>query len=296
MRTDLFQDWRRRHLYLLGILIILPFIGFGCKTKSMLGTWAGEKHMIDGLNQEWHNGLTFIEKEKLSVGIRNDADYVYLAIVTGDRQTQRLAIMRGFTVWLDSTGGKRKHFGIKYPYGLADSGFPMPGRERGGMGQGQREQTSESDRDTFARLAEISLKKLEILGRQEEDAITIVRGESHGIEVEVGNNNGTFIYELKIPLQRDDDHPFAIGQLKDGKLGVGFEIAEIDREEMREQMGDRGSKSGGRGGGRGGTGGGRGGGGRGGNRGGGMGGTRPEMSSPLKTWMKVQLSDPPSRE
>ena len=93
-----------------------------------------------------------------------------------------------------------------------------------------------------------------------------------------GNN---FICEVKLPLNKDDSHPFAIGTEVGKSIGIGFEIPEIGIGELRGKMGggiDRGHM--------------RGGGMRRGGRPGGFGGNgrgRPQIPEPLEFWAKLNL-------
>ena len=190
----------------------------------------------------------------------------------------------GFTIWLDGEGGKNKSFGIRYPLGMMKSGVSV--RE---LGFGARQPKGELDVGRFRELMEQSLSELEIVGPEKNDVRRMSIEQVEGIDIEVGNTTGRFVYELKVPLDRDENHPYAVGVESMATVSIGFETAEIDMSEMRAGMEER--MGGMRGGGR--SDGGRTGGGRmgGGMRGGGVrGGTRPEMPEPLKVWIAVHLA------
>jgi uncharacterized membrane protein YgcG len=98
----------------------------------------------------------------------------------------------------------------------------------------------------------------------------------------MGYFEGKLVYELRVPLVQDEKHPHAIGMDVSEPIGIGFETAELDREQIREKMGG-GMPSGGRGMPGGGE---KGGGGKSGGRGS-RGGEAPRR---LELWTKVELA------
>ena len=110
-----------------------------------------------------------------------------------------------------------------------------------------------------------------------------------GVEAKIGNDFGRFVYELKVPLPRDEDHLFGIGTKAGALLGVGLETGDMPGMGRGSRGGGIGGPGGGGGGRDGGGAGGRGGGGGGGGRGG-MGGSRPGTGESLKVWTTVQLA------
>jgi hypothetical protein len=203
-----------------------------------------------------------------------------------DRQMQMQMMASGFTVWFDPEGGKNKAFGIHFPLGTR--GQPPPTGIEGG-----------DNRQDPQRLMEQTQRELEILGPGKEDRERIPLMQVQGINVKIGNDQGFLVYELRVPLRKSADHPYAIGIGNNKAIGIGFETTEPNLEKMKEQMG--GSPGGGGmppgGGGIGGPPGGGGmppgGGGMGGPPGGGRPGMGPlggEQAQSLKLWTRVVLA------
>ena len=280
-------------LWILFVIVITTMSLTGCKKTEFESGWKDREIVIDGDHTDWKNALTYIEKKKVSIGLLNDDDYLYVCLVPATRQIQNQITRLGFTLWFDAAGGKKKTFGIHYPLGMMNSGMSM--RE---LGFDPRPGMGDPDPERMQRLIELSLSDLEILGEEEGDARMMGVDQAQGIDVEVGNMTETFTYELRVPLRRDEDHPFAIGVEDAAAVGVGFETGQIDIEKMREEMKDRMGSGGRGGGGMGGRGRGGRGGGRmagappGGGRGGGMrgGSMQPDIPDPLKVWVKVSLA------
>lgn len=258
----------------LALFLVVLLLG-GCGGTQALQSEALDRDItVDGVSQDWQGALTPIEKKNLSLGLLNDGEYLYVALVSRDRQLISQMMSLGFTVWFDAKGGKERTFGIRFPLGLMASGA--------GFSPRAREQDPEVRRQRF----EESLMNMEIFDTEERSTRYMVN-TVQGIKVNARMDAGTLVYELQVPLRKSEAHAFAIGAEPGDIIGVGLETPEIDREGMRQQMGGRGG--GGRGG-RGGGGGGRGGmGGAGGGRGG-QGGGQQQRPDPLKLWTTVTLA------
>lgn len=275
---------KSRHAISLLFILPLGVFVFGCKSTELNCIWKDREIVIDGNHTDWKNTLTYIQKKDVSIGLMNDEKYLYICLVPTNLQVQDQMTRLGFTLWLDPKGGKNKTLGIHYPLGMTGSG--MSPRD---LGFGQRQGMGVTDTSRMRIQIEQSLSELEILGPEGGDVRRMGIDQIEGIDVEVGNFTGTFVYELKVPLMHDEEHPYAVGIENISSIGIGFETTEIDMQRMREGMlGRRGGMGGG------GRDGGRMGGGRmgGGKRGGGMQrGGQPEMPKPLKVWIKAHLSE-----
>ncbi len=261
----------------LTLLLLAALLVGGCGSTTALQSTSPDREItVDGSAEDWQGALTPIEKKKLSLGVLNDGEFLYLALVTSDRQLINQMMIRGLTVWFDAEGGKEKTFGIRFPLGLMESGAQFSPRE------------TQQSPDVRRELFEGSLDELDIV-RSEDKSTRFPRQAIPRLHVTAKMNAGTLVYELQIPLRTSETHAFAIDAEPGDVIGLGLETPEINREAMRQ---------GGRGGGRGGGGrggGGRGGGGRGGFGGGGQGGrggrgAPQQQPESLKLWTTVELA------
>jgi hypothetical protein len=254
------------------ILLIISSLA-GCKKLELNSQWRQGNITIDGINREWKEATTFLENENILVGVMNDDEYLYLSLITNDRFMWNRMTGMGFTIWFDPAGGKKKVFGIQYPLGMQEMGVPMMGW-RG----------SDENREKRHEIIEQSLNELKILGADKDDWDRMLVKDATGIEVKVNNDSSSFVYELKVPLMKSEQHPYAIGVEPGAPVGIGLEMQKIDREKMWAGRGGgmHGRGMGPPGGMRGGMGGPPAGGMRGGME-------RPRMPEPLKLWMKVKL-------
>lgn len=142
-----------------------------------------------------------------------------------------------------------------------------------------------------------SLSQIDVLGpgKLERHLVDVLPG--HGLAFASGDDQGSLVYELRIPLRKTDQHPYAVSAAPGGLIALQIASPELG-------PGGRGGRPGERGGFRGGVGGG----GRGGQMGGGGGrggsgapmpgrGGPDEPSArpkPVKLWFKLQLVRTPA--
>ena len=271
-------------LSLTALLALLPLAG--CGNVKLESKFRDRPITVDGKPDEWQDSMTFLRGPGIAVGLFNDENDLYVCITSWNQEVNLQAVNMGLTVWFDPGGGEETTFGIEYP--LMEDRFHR--QDRGAQGSG----ATAPERPT-ARLA--------VRGPGPFEGRVMAVAEAPGIEVMVATVNGAFVYELKLPLKKSDQHPYAIGADPGQVVGVRLETTTVAsiREEPRNGGGPRGGgRGGGMGGGmgggvRGGMGGHRHGGMGGGTRGGGSGGgdgnqARPKIPKPLKVTVKVHLA------
>jgi hypothetical protein len=221
---------------------------------------------VDGRYDDWYGHLDPFESAPVAVQFLNDGEYLYMRMTASSTPDRMQIVRRGFVVWFDPAGGTKKHFGVRYPVVEHGNGPAEP---------------SPGDR-------------IDVLGPGKDDARMLTRDHAQGIDAAIRVEEGTLQYELKVPLAKSADHPYAIDAVAGKPIGFGLETGKPEQHSFGAGRGGGygggGGGMGGRGGGRGGHGGGGGGGMRGG--GGGRGGDQPVK--PLKGWGVVTIA-PPAR-
>ena len=277
---------------LLRILFTLAIGGIASGTtwaKTVVdSTWPAGPVAIDASAAEWQGSMTFFPGLEMHLGVRNDDRYLYLCLSSPERRTAQQAMVRGLVFQLSVKGVDPLR--IQFPIGMFEDGQPNP------MTFGQ-------DRE---RMREMLLEKLDSFllletGSRKRQRLAVENGL--GIEMRTGDEDGRFVFELKLPLVASEGQPYAI-EWSSGKIDLRIDTPDIDREAMRSMGGMRGGMGGGGmgGGGMGGGGGMRSGGGSGGGGGGGMsggggrGGDRPQMPEPLHLKAKIRLASAPAAD
>lgn len=269
-------------VYVLLIVIYGALLITGCASmKQLESTTLDRTIAVDGSDADWQGAIIPVEDKDLSMGLRHDDDFLYLALITRKPEHIRQMVAMGMTVWFDPKGGKDKHMGIRFPLGLLETDGDLQMLMPGG-----RTPDVDMMQERFAQ----SLGELEIVYEGEAEGFRTDVDALQRVEVAAVLEGGMFIYELKMPLRETGSYDYAIGLKASRMIGIGVETPELDREAMREQMmrGGGGRRPGGGMGGGGMPGGGMGGG----MPGGGMGpGGMPSLPSPVKLWVQVTLSD-----
>jgi hypothetical protein len=252
------------------VLTIILAAGCGDKDPEISSGWTDGDISVDGANTEWQDRTVFVESVDIVAGVVNDYDFLYVVLMTSER-TRQMQLMRGVTMWFDTSGEKKKTFGIRFPL-VMDDMSPMAFR-----------QNEAQNRPSFEDL-EAEMVELEVIGAGGPVERLPADGTS-GIEVNLSRSGGVVVYELRVPLKADGQYEFAVGARVGELIQIGLETPEFERPEGMgggRGMGGGGMPPGGMGGGRGGHGGSPPGGGRGGF----------EPPDPIKLWATVRLASP----
>jgi hypothetical protein len=247
------------------ILFIVTFLG--CSgTKELTSGWTNQELAITGDAAHWKDATTEIAGPDVSVGVRNDNHNLYIGLITSNRATQLQILALGCTTWFDAEGKKNKTIGIQFPVSGLLQGRRFPARE---------------NQEELQRLITAAQRQLVILGPGEGEQHRMSVQEAKGVEARLGYLDGTLTYELRIPLQKSNDRPYAVNADTTKTILICFETGDL-AEALKGQPGVS-SPSQSAGGGRG----------RSGGRG--AGGTSPgsvgsDMPEPLKHWVTVRLS------
>ncbi len=183
------------------LAILLTFVGVlgmtGCgSTQDLPSSWDNGTVTVDGNASEWGSGMTNLKDTKVFLGVRNDGDYLYLCLNSQDQQFRRQMIGLGLTVWFESKGGNK--LGVLYPIGMMKQG-----------GRPTFESGETEDPENRERIVEQALQDFEILGPGKDDRNLFSVVQSPGISMKVGGKQGQTVYELKVPLKRSSEHPYA---------------------------------------------------------------------------------------
>jgi hypothetical protein len=253
---------------------------------------------VDGSFDDWNTqagSLAPFGKDPVSIQALNDGTFLYVRLSASDPGVRGPIVRRGLTIWFDPNGGTKKRFGIRYPV-IEDPGQESGGGGYRGMGGfGGRRQPSGGGGDsgsggsagTAANDSEQPPDRVDIVGPGKDDEISLTREHLEGVDVGFKVEQGALQYELRVPLARSADMPYAIGTAPGATIGIGLETP----KPLQRSFDD--GRGGGFGGG--GMGGGFGGSGRGGYGRGGMGGHRDggersfQPPKPLKDWGTVTL-------
>jgi len=286
--------------FLATVAVLLFSVGLiGCVMQELHCAWH-DRPAVGGAEDEWlewNRALHWLPKEEVTVGLLNDDRMLYLRLSMNNRAIQRQVMTAGLTVWLDETGGRNETYGIRFPLpsrGMEPGSERRPSMERNGEGP----MDLPDGPDPF-RI--ISKGDMEITrpGRNEYVVMLADNSDPNGPRGRIRSVQGALVYELQVPLVRDERSPFGIAAIRPKIIGIGLVTGE-DSWPSSRWGGDGGGRGGGRGPG------GSGPSGFGGEPGGKGGGTGPPQGPPggmdgggrtktksVDLWLKVHLAEHP---
>ncbi len=172
-------------------------------TAERASNWRDRDIRIDGSDEDWQGELSPVPKEHFSLGIVNDGDYLYICLPTKDSGTKAQIAGAGLVVWLDPVGGKKRRFGVHFPVPNPPG---QPGARRPARREGAYPEQPDSTRDPVPVRGQ---DVVGVLGPGKDDARLVPITEAAGIEGRVGVRGDLMVYELRVPLNRNSDHPYA---------------------------------------------------------------------------------------
>ena len=237
---------------------------------------------VDGKFDDWYGALQPFGDDPVAIQFLNDGDFLYVRLTASDPGARQQIVRQGMTLWFDPGGGTKKKFGVRYP--VVERGPDADARGGlGGFGGGRGRRGDGQSPDE----AGAPMNRVDIIGPGKDDARSLTRDHLSGLDVAIRAEQGTLHYELKVPLARSANHPYAIETAPGKTIGVGLETEKMQQRSLGTARGGGIGGGGGMGGGRG-----RGGSGMGGRGGGGRGGDRQrefEPRKPLKSWGTVTI-------
>ena len=88
-----------RFASLLAVCLLAISISACEKQTEITSRWCDQEIDFNGPDEQWGPATIYAEKQKASLTVLNDNDYIYLRLYTRDRGVQGPVLMSGFTVW-----------------------------------------------------------------------------------------------------------------------------------------------------------------------------------------------------
>jgi hypothetical protein len=257
-------------LALLLIIACLRAASVGARSVSLDSGPRTRPITIDGKLDDWQDALVYVKQGNLAIGLMNDGADLYLCLQSRDPAVNLQILDQGMTAWLSAPGADAKQFGIEYPLARdrvetysrmttanASAADAPPGAPGGGQGGATAGTPGVVE-------GHGALTRLAIRGAAPDDRRIMSVADATGISASAAQVDDAFVYEMRIPLAKSPEHPYAIGAAPGDRIELLLETPEP--APYLNEHGGGASRGGGPGGGA------AGGGGMGGHGGGGFGG------------------------
>jgi hypothetical protein len=231
----------------------------GCAAPLLYSEWRDRKITIDGKYSDWPNMQTYYSQSgKIVVNLLNDSEYLYVCLITRNREMEINLMEKGLVAWFDHTAKKSRTLGIRFPIGLKRMGATLDEehkditsdwedqQDKSGLIDRQKERLRDKNfikhledvEELQGRLEIITepLNKKEgyIAGKKagapkgfpedKPNEFSLEEAAKLGIEARLGHENGYFVYELKLPLIKSAEHTYAVETIVGRLIEVGLEI------------------------------------------------------------------------
>jgi len=204
----------------LALTLILGLAGCsGFKVVRLESRPPAKPIVVDGQIDDWRGNLYFSVESQISLGFSNDAENLYICLSVTDPYKRSQIIGNGLVVWFDAKGGSLRSFGLKFPLGLQPGEMPM----RPGTPDMQDMPDRFPDEELAPEFSTESWTEVEIITAENEMPLRMKFEEAKGLEVKATAPAGLLVYELKIPLRKTSQTPWALGAGAGQSVGLGFE-------------------------------------------------------------------------
>jgi len=190
------------------LLCICSLLLSNCSGLELASIRATKAVSIDALTSDWPDS-GWAEKDGLRFAVMNDDENAYIALVALKPDLRRQIMFRGLTVWFDPLAREKKTIGVHYPLGMTR------GSRRSGEG------------DPLAQTGQGQME-FEYISPLEQGPVRMPLIAGRGISIRINNEQGSLVYELRIPLKSASDKPYSIESTPGTKISVGFEISGLE--------------------------------------------------------------------
>ena len=220
----------KKKIFLTVILnITVTILLSSCSTMTPVNSiWQNGTATFDKDNTMWKGNMLYFPDEKVSIGIKNDNDNLYLCFKTADPSTLRKAMSSGLTVWLNNSDDKAKAVGIRYPDAFKGRNAIKMNTPEGSDRQEFENKNPEKNMDIqdFKMPSEMTL----MIGEdQEKKKMSIAEAKSkYKIILSLRNEDDVLYYQVTIPLSIPELN-FSLIPKPGRNFGIGIETGEFKR-------------------------------------------------------------------
>ena len=212
------------------LALILLLMLTGCSSHILESRWSESQAAIDGIGAAWRDTLVSLDDKETFVGVLNDEDYLYIRLVTTNRDLESQIIRQGFTIWFDRDGGEQKKFGIRFPLGMDHFSGGRGSRREG------KHEPEVPRRDSIY----VPVNEVEILGADDGGTHRVAIASAGGIDARFQTSHDTLTYTLKSPISSSGYFPYTIGTRPGMIVGVTMESSNNRGEEKPPEGSDEG--------------------------------------------------------
>jgi len=209
---------------ILGAVVAVAFLLLigGCSAPLQMASQMPDREItVDANDNEWQNWFYQDEKTNTKVAVCNDSDYVYVCFTTTDTEILTELVRKGFVIWFNSKGNKDRELGINFPFVSQGGTDELGGKPPVGGAPPEGGAPPGGGRDANS----VSVADLKILTSKKDKGtiFSVDEAQDMGIFARIRNDqSGKLIYELKMPLKKENNRPYVVKASPENVIGVGL--------------------------------------------------------------------------
>lgn len=177
------------------VLIVAALVLTSCSSGiEVMSSHNGSPIQINGERSDWAGNLVQSDDKKVAFGFRNDQEFLYLLVTTGDRATAMKMLLQGMTVRIKSDNGEE--LGIRYPM------KPLPEDIREIRGIGNKDE--QPGLEKFVHELKKVNDQIQVVTKDDYPVYTSGATQGKSLKGSFGMSDGLFVVEMQIPLTGDE--------------------------------------------------------------------------------------------
>ena len=122
--------------FFLFLTSISPFF-FACEPTSLIQSskQVGQYNINQPIDLIGDTSRSVHGEQNVLYSINNDNTNLYVNLMIADPKTQNKILKNGFTLWIDTTGGKKQTLGVAYPLPSKENKESQSGSRKKGQNQ-----------------------------------------------------------------------------------------------------------------------------------------------------------------
>lgn len=212
--------------YIIFAVLVLIVMTIGCNRLEFESRWSENPISIDGNDTDWEpQSLHQMESMPVSLGLRNDEEFLYILLSVENPMMAENLRASGISLWFTRENEKHPNLGLHY------------------TGSDTLWSDSDPDDSFWETLTTDQKKQFRVRQLELKNMIKVVQGKTslrihpdgtQGPAAATVSQQGIFGYEFKIPIQTNENRPYALGSRLGETVGIGILMGDLESEDKQK--------------------------------------------------------------
>jgi hypothetical protein len=209
------------------VFVIISILSACASLPEAQSNWQTHKPKLDEIYNLTQDSARMLGEQNVLYTVSNDSANLYIKMMIVDRETQKLLMRNGMTLWIDTTGKKKQKLGIVYPLSAKEN----KGLADFNQGNEQGINIDKAAKIAFQKRLLLSMIEMDLVGFEGNATVRKPALNPEGPSVSIlVDSFGALQYKAIIPFSKMHYNPLTHRGKKSVPLSVGMVINPSDDE------------------------------------------------------------------